>query len=251
MVDVVVGRDVEVVLAVGALVVVGRVVVVLLDVVVVGGAVVGVVVLVPMVTVALSLVADHVPRLSRTHSVTEYVPTAVYVWLTVGVPTVVEPPSPNCHHHAVTVPSGSDEPEPSSVIATFTVPIRSAPAFAVGAWSGCVVVVVDVDVVVDVEEVEELDDVVVEVDVEEVEELDDVVVGRDVEVLDELDDVVVGRDVDVLEELVDVVVDVDVVVLTGFAASAGRADATTRRNAAMPRTVLPLCRILRIGPLAA
>ena len=86
------------------------------------------------------------------------------------------------------VPSVSLDPEPSKVIATFTVPLRSGPAFAVGGWFGRVV------------------DVVVETGVE-------VVDAREVEVVDTR---VVLVDVDVLElveELVDVVDDVVVVVL--------------------------------------
>jgi hypothetical protein len=67
-------------------------VLVLLDVDVVVGAV-----LVPIVTMAESLLSDHVQSSSRTHSVAVYVPVAVYVYVTVGVETVVEPPLPNCH----------------------------------------------------------------------------------------------------------------------------------------------------------
>jgi len=153
------------------------------------------------------------------------------------------PPSPYCHHQAATVPSESVEPEPSNETATFVTPVLSGPAFATGATSGRVVLVVDVEVLDDVELV--------------------LVVGRDVEVL-ELVLVVVGRDVDVDVELeveedveldvedellddveLDVLV-VDVVGLPPLAAQTGEHASSTKAHA-LPRRISPPGRlILRI-----
>ena len=47
------------------------------------------------------------------------------------------------------VPSGSEDADALNVIATFTVAVRSGPAFAIGGWFGLVVLVVDeIEVVV-------------------------------------------------------------------------------------------------------
>jgi len=96
------GRVVLVVVGTGELVVLARLVdevveVLVLEVDVVGPTIVVVGVPVPIVAVAESPAADHVPRLSCTHRFAENVPVVAYVWATVGVPTVAEPPSPNCH----------------------------------------------------------------------------------------------------------------------------------------------------------
>jgi hypothetical protein len=112
LVDVVVGRLVEVDVVVGTV-----------DVVVP---------LALIVTIAVSLAADQAPALSCTQSVAVNVPVVAKTWLTVTRFVVSDPPSLNCHQYEMMVPSGSDDPAPLKLTATFTVPVRSGPAFAIG-----------------------------------------------------------------------------------------------------------------------
>jgi hypothetical protein len=49
---------------------------------------------------------------------------------------VTDPLSPNRHQYAAIVPSASVEPPPLNVIAPFTTPVRSGPAFATGSVFG-------------------------------------------------------------------------------------------------------------------
>ena len=127
--------------------------------------------------------------------------------MTVGVATVAELPSPNCHQYAaiVPLPFGSVDPEPSNVTATFVTPVRFGPALATGGRFGAVVLV-EVLVLVDVD-----DELLLDVDDEVLLDVDDVVgllvdVDVDEDVLLEVDDVVLlDVLVDVLDELVVVV----------------------------------------------
>src|SRR5713226_2538936 len=104
----------------------------------------------------------------------------------------------------MTVPSRSKEPPPLNPIMVMLCVNWSGPAFAMGAFGGAVVEVVDEDVVV--VRVVDVDTLVVEV-------VEDVVVVRvvDVKVVDV--DVV---EVVVVEGLVEVVVDVVLVVVVGI-----------------------------------